>query len=50
MQSFCTTIWTRWFPESGHTPLDAPMLERYGPEFDPATGTGGFEIWIAIEG
>jgi predicted transcriptional regulator YdeE len=26
------------------------VLERYGPEFNPVNGTGGFEIWIPIEG
>jgi len=42
-------IWSKWLPESGHQPADAPILERYGPEFDPVNGTGGFEIWIPIE-
>ncbi len=27
---------------------DGPTLERYGPEFDPVTGKGGFEIWAAV--
>jgi hypothetical protein len=21
----------------------------YGPEFDPATGNGGFEIWMPVQ-
>jgi AraC family transcriptional regulator len=25
-----------------------PEFERYGAEFDPATGSGGFEIWIPV--
>jgi AraC family transcriptional regulator len=45
-----SAIWGKWLPESGHKPADAPTLERYGPEFDGATGTGGFEIWLPIEG
>jgi AraC family transcriptional regulator len=45
-----SAIWSQWLPESGHKPADAPTLERYGAEFDPVTGTGGFEIWIPIEG
>ena len=42
-------IWSKWLPDSGHKPADAPVLERYGPEFNPLNGTGGFELWIPIE-
>jgi AraC family transcriptional regulator len=45
-----SAIFSKWLPESGHRPADAPTLERYGPEFNGAIGTGGFEIWIPIEG
>jgi AraC family transcriptional regulator len=45
-----SAIWSQWLPESGHKPADAPVLERYGPEFNPVNGTGGFEIWVPIEG
>jgi AraC family transcriptional regulator len=44
-----SAIWSKWMPESGHKPADAPILERYGPQFNPVNGTGGFEIWIPIE-
>ncbi len=43
------TIWSKWLPESGHEVADAPNFERYGDEFDPKTGMGGFEIWIPIK-
>jgi AraC family transcriptional regulator len=43
------TIWTKWLPESGHEVADAPDFERYGAEFDPRTGMGGFEIWIPLK-
>jgi AraC family transcriptional regulator len=43
------TIWSRWLPESGHEVADAPWFERYGEEFDPHTGMGGFEIWIPVK-
>jgi AraC family transcriptional regulator len=43
------TIWSKWLPESGHEVADAPSFERYGEEFDPRTGAGGFEIWIPIK-
>jgi AraC family transcriptional regulator len=45
-----SAIWSKWLPECGHKPADAPVLERYGPEFNSVNGTGGFEIWIPIEG
>jgi AraC family transcriptional regulator len=44
------TIWNLWFPSSGHELVDAPDFERYGEEFDPQTGLGGFEIWVPIKG
>ena len=43
------TIWERWLPNSGREVADAPVLERYGPEFDPLTGLGGYEIWIPLK-
>jgi AraC family transcriptional regulator len=43
------SIWSKWLPESGHKAAHAPTIERYGPEFNPVTGLGGFEIWIPIE-
>ncbi len=41
-------IWNGWLPDSGHRAADAPLFERYSSSFDPATGNGGFEIWIAL--
>jgi AraC family transcriptional regulator len=42
-------IWTTWLPQSGHAVADAPVFERYGADFDPQTGTGGFELWIPLK-
>jgi len=42
-------IWNDWLPASGHKAAKAPMLERYPPEFDPATGLGGFELWLPVQ-
>jgi len=25
------------------------LIERYGREFDPTTGTGGIELWLPIK-
>ncbi|MBO0860790.1 MAG: AraC family transcriptional regulator [Chloracidobacterium sp.] len=42
-------IWGRWFPSSDYQAAAAPSIERYGPEFNGATGLGGIEIWVPIE-
>lgn len=42
-------IWNQWLPSSGHKMADAPTFERYDEKFDPATGNGGFEIWVPIK-
>ena len=42
------TIWNQWLPASGFKAADAPNFERYDEKFDPATGNGGFEIWIPV--
>jgi AraC family transcriptional regulator len=44
------TICGEWLPKSGMEMADAPSLERYGREFDPETGKGGFEIWLPVRG
>ena len=48
IRSTWNTIWNNWLPESGYEVVDAPNFERYGDDFDSATGMGGFEIWIPI--
>ncbi|MCA1505369.1 AraC family transcriptional regulator [Bradyrhizobium sp. NBAIM02] len=42
------TIWNQWLPASGLKAADAPNFERYDEKFDPATGHGGFEIWVPV--
>jgi AraC family transcriptional regulator len=49
MRKTAYTIWNKWLPESGRKAVDAPNFERYGPEFDPRSGTGLVEIWVPIE-
>ncbi|HTV71622.1 MAG TPA: AraC family transcriptional regulator [Rhizobiaceae bacterium] len=41
-------IMSDWLPNSPHKMADAPLLERYGPEFDGISGNGGWEIWVPI--
>lgn len=41
--------WRNGLPESGHRAADNPVLfERYGDDFDPATGEGVVELWIPV--
>ena len=42
-------IWNDWVPQSGLKPMQGPELERYGKAFNPATGHGGFEIWVPVD-
>jgi AraC family transcriptional regulator len=41
-------IWSKWLPTSGYVAEEAPMVEYYPSTFDPVTGNGGFEIWLAV--
>jgi AraC family transcriptional regulator len=43
-------IWNKWLPNSGFAPAESPSFERYTEEYDPKTGMGGTEIWVAIKG
>ncbi len=49
IQAVFRTIFSEWLPNSGLEEADAPSLERYGPEFDPASGEGGYEIWAPVK-
>ncbi|MGX5733494.1 AraC family transcriptional regulator [Bosea thiooxidans] len=42
-------IWRDWLPKSGRKPADGPTLERMDERFDPATGNGVLEIWLALQ-
>jgi len=46
-------IWNRWLPTSGrvlaHPDADSPdMIEYYGEDFDPETGSGSIEVWLPV--
>jgi AraC family transcriptional regulator len=43
-------IWSQWVPARVKKLCDAPFFERYPEAFDPATGRGGFEIWLPVDG
>jgi uncharacterized protein YndB with AHSA1/START domain/predicted transcriptional regulator YdeE len=43
-------VWRDWLPRSGRAhAAGAATIERYGEAFDPATGEGGFEIWLPLQ-
>ncbi|QUD86454.1 AraC family transcriptional regulator [Phenylobacterium montanum] len=42
-------IWNGGLADFGLTPAEAAGLERHGRNFDPATGLGGMEVWIAVD-
>jgi AraC family transcriptional regulator len=42
-------IWNEWLPTQDLRAVDAASLERHLDSFDPRTGLGGVEIWIALE-
>ncbi|GGA60723.1 AraC family transcriptional regulator [Edaphobacter acidisoli] len=45
----CSAIWNSWLPQSGHQVADAPTIELYGEDFNPATGTGLIEVWFPVK-
>ena len=44
------TIWSDWLPKSGVKIASTPNFELYLRDFNPATGLGGIEIWMPLEG
>lgn len=47
-------IFTSWLPGSGHTharltPNSLDLVEYYGENFDPESGTGDMEVWLPIK-
>jgi AraC family transcriptional regulator len=42
-------IFGDWLPASGCQVAAAPLFERYGREFDPRTGAGGFDVYVPLK-
>ena len=47
-------IWEDWLPKSGREPAptsrgEPNLIEQYGRQFDPKTGTGDIELWLPIK-
>ena len=49
MQDFWAAIFNDGLPQSGVEKTEGADLEYYGPEFDPMSGEGGYEVWIAVK-
>ena len=49
IQAVIASIWQSGLQFAGYEAAEAPMLEKYGPDFDGMTGLGGFEIWVAVK-
>jgi AraC family transcriptional regulator len=49
IQASCSAIWRDWLPKSSYEPADAPFFERYDSRFDPKTGNGDVELWLALK-
>jgi AraC family transcriptional regulator len=51
IRSTCAAIFDDWLPASGreadHTYFS--FLEYYGPDFNPQTGMGTVEVWVALK-
>jgi len=50
LRSTIDAIFNDWLPRSGReTAADPHLLERYGDGFNPQTGEGDIELWVALE-
>jgi AraC family transcriptional regulator len=49
IQAIMRAIFSDWLPISGHQAAAAPVFERYGQEFNPRTGEGGFDIYVPLK-
>jgi len=48
IRSVMSSIWNHGIADAGLQADTSPTLEVYRPQFNPTTGNGGFEVWIAI--
>ncbi|GJL91337.1 AraC family transcriptional regulator [Hyphococcus sp.] len=48
----CNAAFNDWIPASGEKLHEGPLflLEVYGPNFNPATGRGGIDVWLPLKG
>lgn len=49
IQNTIGAIFAHWVPRAAVRVAARPVLEVYGPAFDPATGEGGFEIRVPLD-
>jgi AraC family transcriptional regulator len=51
IRATCAAIFEQWLPDSGEEQDHErfSFLEHYGPDFDPHTGLGTVEVWLALK-
>ncbi len=42
-------IWNHGMSDAGLVASEGPEFEKYGPQFNPQSGDGGFEVWIPVK-
>lgn len=50
MPAVWAEIHGHWLKQADWRPRPGPSVEFYPPAFDGATGQGGYEIWVPVEG
>jgi AraC family transcriptional regulator len=50
MPAVWAEIHGHWLQQPEWHPRPGPSVEYYPPAFDGATGQGGYEIWVPVEG
>jgi AraC family transcriptional regulator len=49
IQQSWASVWNWWLDEAGCEAADEPVpFERYGADFDPATGRGVVGLWVPV--
>ena len=48
VEKFRQSVLQHWVPESGYSVADAPEIERFEGDFNPASDEGKVEIWIPL--
>jgi AraC family transcriptional regulator len=49
VQTTWQAIWDHGLSDANLEAADGLSFERYGKNFDPPTGLGGFEIWVPVK-
>jgi len=39
-----------WAEDAGNAPVEGPIFEKYGPDYDPTRRTEGYELYVPVDG